>query len=105
MMRLFLLSALVYLLGFVAGHGAGARRVVIGVAIVVAAVAFGLAHLPITASMTEITPFIVLRAVVLNGIVGIVAGILYVRHGLEAAILAHAAAHLPIQGGVLVLGS
>lgn len=105
MMRLFLLSGIVYLLGFVTGHGAGTRRVVLGVAIVVAAVAFGLAHLPITASMTEITPFIVLRAIVLNGIVGVVAGLLYVRYGLECAVLAHAAAHLPIQGGVLVLGS
>lgn len=103
LMRLFVLSALVYLGGFVAGRTPRGRAILFGIAIVLAAVGFGLAHLPITATMTEITPFIVLRAVVLNGIVGGLAGILYVRYGLEAAAVSHAAAHIPIQTGVLVL--
>lgn len=57
--------------------------------IVLAAVVFGLGHLPITASVTAITPLVVLRAVILNGIAGITFGWLFWKKGLESAIIAH----------------
>ena len=41
-------------------------------------------HLPLTA---ELTPLIVVRVILLNGIVGLVAGILYWRRGIEIAML------------------
>jgi len=37
---------------------------------------FGLGHLPITSTITSITPLIVVRAVLLNGIAGIIFGCL-----------------------------
>jgi hypothetical protein len=44
------------------------------------------------------------RALVLNGIAGIVFGYLYWRHGLEAAMIGHMSAHLVMQiPGVIIL--
>ena len=57
--------------------------------IFLAAVIFGLGHLPITASLTTITPIVIIRAIILNGIGGIVFGWLFWKKGLESAIIAH----------------
>lgn len=64
-------------------------KINIMVSIFLAAVIFGLGHLPITASLTTITPIVVSRAIFLNGIGGIVFGWLFWKKGLEAAIIAH----------------
>jgi hypothetical protein len=61
----------------------------IAVSIVLAAAIFGLGHLPLTASLTTLTPLIVSRAVVLNGVGGIVFGWLFWKKGLESAMIAH----------------
>jgi hypothetical protein len=61
-------------------------------AIAVAAVLFGLGHLPATAGMFELTPAVVARAVVLNGVGGVVFGWLYWRYDLVTAMVAHYAA-------------
>jgi membrane protease YdiL (CAAX protease family) len=61
--------------------------IIISIALV--AIIFGLGHLPITASLTKITPLIVIRAVILNGIGGVVFGWLYWKKGLEAGMIAH----------------
>jgi membrane protease YdiL (CAAX protease family) len=58
-------------------------------AIIFASILFGLGHLPITAAVTPITPIIVVRAIVLNGIGGMVFGWLYWKKGLESAMIAH----------------
>ena len=52
-------------------------------------VLFGLGHLPATASITKLTPLILIRALLLNGVVGVLCGYLFWRYGLEAAIAAH----------------
>ncbi|CUA89145.1 CAAX protease self-immunity [Chelatococcus sambhunathii] len=97
LLRLFLVSALVYLLACGWREGARAGTVPVVIAIAVAAIVFGLGHLPATAALAPLTPAIVLRALLLNGLVGVVCGFIYVRRGLEAAMIAHAAAHLPLQ--------
>ncbi len=61
----------------------------IWVAIIIAAVVFGIGHLPFTASLTAITPLIVVRAIMLNSIGGIIFGWLYWRKGLESAMISH----------------
>jgi len=66
-------------------------------AILIAAVLFGLGHLPATAQILPLTPVVVARAVALNGLVGVAAGWLYWRHGLESAMLAHGAADLVLH--------
>lgn len=59
------------------------------IAIIVAAVIFGLGHLPATAALVTVTPVVVARAVLLNGIGGIIFGWLYWKKGLESAMIAH----------------
>ena len=68
--------------------------VAIWFAIVASAVVFGVAHLPVLMTASgELTTQAVLFIVFANAAFGIVAGWLYWRRGLEAAILAHALAH------------
>jgi Type II CAAX prenyl endopeptidase Rce1-like len=63
------------------------------IAIVGAAIIFGLLHLPITATITSLTPIVITRALLLNGIAGVACGWLFWQYSLEAAILAHASFH------------
>lgn len=64
---------------------------------IAAAVLFGLGHLPATAALVALTPIVITRAVVLNGVVGVVAGWLYWRRGLESAMIAHFSADLVLH--------
>jgi membrane protease YdiL (CAAX protease family) len=59
------------------------------IAIILISVVFGLGHLPMTAKFQQITALVVFRAVVLNGIAGVVFGWLYWKKGLESAMIAH----------------
>ena len=61
---------------------------------IIAAVLFGLGHLPATAMLMPLTKWVVLRALLLNGIPGIVFGALYWKRGLESAMVSHFAADL-----------
>ena len=90
LLRLFVLSLLAWLIGF-AWHLPGGRPTLgaLWLANVVAAVVFGLGHLPATAALVKLTPLLIVRAILLNGIVGIAAGYLFWTYGLEAAMLAH----------------
>jgi hypothetical protein len=61
----------------------------IWLSIVLAAIVFGLGHLPATAQITPLTEIVVIRAIVLNGVGGIIFGWLYWKKGLESAMIAH----------------
>jgi hypothetical protein len=50
-----------------------------------------------TSAITPLTTMLVVRALVLNGIAGIIFGYLYWKHGLEAAMIGHMSAHLVMQ--------
>lgn len=64
-------------------------------AIVLSAVIFGMGHLPVASMLSGgLTLPLVIYVISGNSIFGIVAGFLYWRRGLEAAILAHMSAHL-----------
>lgn len=65
-------------------------------AIVIAAIVFGLGHLPATAAIIALTPLVIARALVLNGVAGLVLGWLYWKKGLEAASVAHFTADIMI---------
>ena len=54
-----------------------------------AAVIFGLGHLPATVALVPLTPFLVVRAIALNGTLGVVAGFLFWRYGIEMAMICH----------------
>jgi hypothetical protein len=62
-------------------------------AIVLAALVFGLLHLPATAAIVPLTPVVIIRALLLNGIAGIAFGWLFWQYSLEAAMLAHSSFH------------
>ena len=97
-MRLFLVSLVAWLCGrrWRTPHGLPTSGA-FWIAIVLVAVLFGLGHLPATSAVTPLTPTVVSRALVLNGIAGIAFGYLYWRHGLEAAMIGHMSAHLVMQ--------
>ncbi|MGH9778745.1 MAG: CPBP family intramembrane glutamic endopeptidase [Candidatus Acidiferrales bacterium] len=107
LMRLFLVSLVAWLLGRIwktpdVMPAPGA----FWAGIVFVAILFGLGHLPITAAITPLTPLLVTRALVLNGVAGVAFGYLYWRYGLEAAMLGHMSAHLVLQApGVMLLKS
>jgi membrane protease YdiL (CAAX protease family) len=62
-------------------------------AIVLAALVFGLLHLPATAAIVSLTPLVIIRALLLNGIAGIAFGWLFWQYSLEAAMLSHISVH------------
>jgi hypothetical protein len=66
-------------------------------AIVISSVIFGLGHLPLVVALgSNFTAAIVLYVVSANAVFGLIAGYLYWRKGLEAAIVAHMLAHVVI---------
>ena len=76
-------------------HGKGTPRpAIIWTASIIAALLFGAGHLPITATVTTLTPLVVARALLLNGIGGVIWGWLYWRKSLEAAMVSHATYHV-----------
>jgi hypothetical protein len=66
-----------------------APRWLVWTSILGSALAFGLLHLPATAVLIELTPLVIVRALLLNGAFGAVFGWLAWRRGLEAAITSH----------------
>jgi len=89
--RLFLMSALALVLRKFARLRVDTAIVI---AIVLAALLFGLGHLPAAAQMARLSSIVVFRVVLLNMIVGLVCGVFFWRWGLEHAMLAHFAADI-----------
>jgi len=90
LLRLFLVSLFVWITFKIKKATDGGPTVFgIWLSIILAAIVFGLAHLPTAAQMTSLTGMIIVRAVVLNGIGGVIFGWLYWKKGLESAMLAH----------------
>ena len=90
LLRLFLMTLLVWIT-FKIKKTTDGKPTVIGIwlAIILSSVIFGLGHLPITGGLTAITPIVVIRAIVLNGVAGVMFGWLYWKKGLESAMLSH----------------
>jgi len=55
----------------------------------VAAVAFGLIHLPRWSAQTKLTSGLIITVIIINGLGSLAFGYLFFAHGIEAAILAH----------------
>jgi hypothetical protein len=70
--------------------------------IALAALLFGVGHLPALATTAPLTPLLVIRTVGLNAAAGLLYGWLYLRIGLEAAMLGHAATHVALLGAALL---
>jgi len=99
LLRLFVLSLLAWLGRFVnrtADNRPG--RAALWTANILAAVLFGLAHLPATAAAgLPLTSLVVTRGLVLNGLAGVVFGWFYWTFGLEAAMVSHFTADIVLH--------
>lgn len=90
LMRLFIMSLFAFVLAKIFKSLEPVKNnIIMWSAIIISSVLFGLGHLPITSALTAITPLVVLRAILLNGIGGIVFGWLYWKKGLEYGMMAH----------------
>jgi hypothetical protein len=98
LLRLGLMSILVWVGRFIGKTEIGSPTLaVLWSANILAALLFGLGHLPATAAILPITPLVILRAVTLNGLLGVVFGYLYFKYGLESAILSHFTADIVLH--------
>jgi len=90
LLRLFVVSLIVWI-GFKIKKNADGSPTVTGIwiAIILSAILFGIGHLPATALIVDLNGMVVLRAIVLNGIGGVIFGWLFWKRGLESAIVAH----------------
>lgn len=68
--------------------------------ILLAALLFGLGHLPATAALWPLTGIVVARALILNGLAGVVFGYIYWRRGLEYAMVGHFSADIVLHVAV-----
>lgn len=98
LLRLFLVSLFVYIT-FKVKKTKTEHPTNLGIwlSIILAAIIFGLGHLPATAQLTSLTGLVVIRSIVLNGIAGIIFGWLYWKKGLESAIIAHFSADIVLH--------
>jgi membrane protease YdiL (CAAX protease family) len=95
LLRLFLMTLLAWLGKFINHTPEGRPTLaVLWTANILAAIIFGLGHLPATAMLIPLTPLVIVRAIVLNGLAGIVFGYLYWTRGLESAMLSHFSADI-----------
>lgn len=95
MMRWFLMSLLIFIIWklFFKKEQSAPSGVMIGVNIVVALL-FAAGHLPTTAMTMGITPLILVRCFTLNSLAGLICGHLYMKHGIQYAMLSHAGFHI-----------
>lgn len=97
-LRLFMMSLLVWLGRFFSKTKEGKpTAAVFWLGSILAAGLFGLGHLPITATLVPLTPLVITRAIVLNGLLGVAFGWLYWRRGLEAAMISHFSADIVLH--------
>lgn len=73
------------------------------IAIVISALVFALGHYGATAAVTDMTPIVCIRMLVLNGLGGMVFGWLYWKDNLETAMIAHMMTHVAMNVITLVL--
>ncbi|UOQ48739.1 CPBP family intramembrane metalloprotease [Gracilibacillus caseinilyticus] len=94
MLRLFGMTLVVWLLARITKKEKGdIPRSFYYIAIILTAILFGIGHLPATMQVFgELSVIIVIRALVLNGLLGLWFGYLYWKKGLEYAMLAHMSA-------------
>lgn len=97
--RLFLMTLIVWLLSFIFKKQKGTiPSSFYWIGIILAALLFGAGHLPATEALFgELTSLIIARALILNGVLGILFGYLYWKKGLEYAMIAHMMVHIVTQ--------
>ena len=93
MMRLFFMSLIVFTMSKILNKKEIPTLVFI-TANVLASLLFATGHLPSTATMTELTPVIIIRCFLFNGGIGLCFGYLYRKYGIGYAMISHGLCHL-----------
>lgn len=100
-LRFFILTGLAWI---IAALTAAVRKralapgcLVFGAAVAMSAALFGVGHLAGLSALGAATPLLIARTIVLNAIPGVAFGLLYLKRGLETAIVAHAFADLALH--------
>lgn len=89
---------------FQKGRGKPGTKYFVG-AILLSSIVFGIGHLPVVSALGVNFTFSIVAFVILgNAMFGLIAGFLYWLKGLEAAIIAHMAAHLVIVTAIYLGG-
>lgn len=95
MLRLFMMSLVAFVLHLLFERKReGTSTAVLVAANVVSALLFAAGHLPATEILFGLTPMIVFRCFLLNGVFGLAFGWLYHRFGLRYAMIAHGGCHV-----------
>lgn len=106
-LRLFLMTLIAWAATWLVRRRAGFEGAlsprIAWTAIVLAALLFGLGHLPAASLVWELDAGVVLRTLLLNGIGGAVFGWLFWKRGFEMAVLSHFAADLVLHALVPLL--
>ncbi len=91
LVRLFVMTLIVWILSKLkrSKDKVTKNKLIIWISIIISSLLFGLGHLPATAMLTTLTPLVIFRALLLNGIGGVVFGWLYWKKGLESSMIAH----------------
>jgi hypothetical protein len=97
LMRLFLLSLVLWLLQKIGRTAVRSSPVLFWSANIVVALLFGAAYLPAAAKVIELTPFAIFSIIFVKAGAGLVFGWLCWVRGLEAAMIAHFAADLVLH--------
>ena len=95
MMRLFFMSLVVFIISKVfCKNKKETPTLVFVIANIISALLFAAGHLPSTATMTTLTPVIIIRCFLFNGGLGIAFGYLYRKYGIGYAMISHGLCHL-----------
>ena len=98
LLRLFVMSLLAWLGSFIKKTKDGKpTNIIFWIANILAAILFGIGHLPAASLILPLTTLVVIRIVLLNAVGGILFGWLYQKHGLESAIIAHFSADIVLH--------
>ena len=98
LLRLFIVSLFAWIASKIKKNpDGGPTKGGIWISIVLASILFGLGHLPATAQVISLTGLVITRAIVLNGVGGLIFGWLYWKKGLESAMIAHFSADIVLH--------
>jgi hypothetical protein len=98
LLRLFVMSLFAWLGSFInKTSDSKPTHIIFWIANILAAILFGIGHLPAVSVLLPLTTLVVIRTVVLNAVGGIIFGWLYQSRGLESAMVAHFSADIVLH--------
>jgi len=98
LLRLFVMTLIAWMISRIKSTEEGKpSNTGMWLAIIIAAVIFGIGHLPAIMAITTLTPLVIVRTIVLNAVGGIIFGWLYWKKGLESAMISHFCADIVLH--------